>query len=340
MPLTRTRRRGATVIAILAVLALGAAPAAADELPANPGNFRAVFSSAQPGDVVVLAAGDYGTFTGAMKPGVVAIRPAPGATAEMRIQFRGASNISVEGLTLRGIELSRSSTRNITVRNSTITGQTVMRTGELQNANILFDRNVHGSWDKCNGCGEGRVWLPQRTSQPSGITIQNSRFGPGGDSDGIQNGSNGTRILNNEFVGIRQVENGAAHADAIQLYGSSNTVVRGNWFHGVSVGIMAPDGAEHEIIEDNVIQSTSPYAIQLGSDAARRPLRVQQALRDHLPRRQERQSRVTWHGDQGQHPLRDQLAGDGTPGGGLQSLRRPARARPERHAGAAHVRRR
>jgi hypothetical protein len=111
----------------------------------------------------------------------------------------------------------------------------------------------------------GRVSLLGDTRRPSGVTIRNSRFGPGGDSDGIANGSNGTRILDNEFVGIKQLDNGRAHADSIQLYGSSNALIRGNWFHGVSVGIMAADGADHEIVEDNVIEGAT-YAIQLGAD--------------------------------------------------------------------------
>ena len=231
----------------------------------TPSSFGSAIDSANPGDVLVLASGSYGTFSGENKPGAVTIKAAPGANPSMQLRFRSAANLVFDGITFQGIEMS-GSTHGITVRNSTINGQTVLRTGELQNANILFDHNVHPSWDKCNGCGEGRVFLPQKTSQPSGITIQNSKFGPGGDSDGIQNGSRGTRILNNEFASIRQIQGGAAHADAIQLYGSADTLIQGNWFHDVSVGIMAPDGADHERIFDNVIQATSPYAIQLGSD--------------------------------------------------------------------------
>jgi len=215
--------------------------------------------------VLVLSSGSYGTFSGVSKPGVVTIRRAPGANATMSLQFRGASNLAFDGLTFSSIEMA-GSTHGITVRNSTITGQTVFKTGELQNSNIVFDHNVHAAWDKCGNCGEGRVFLPSKTTQPSGVTIQNSRFGPGGDSDGIQNGSNGTRILNNEFVGIKQQNGSDVHADSIQLYGSRNTVIQGNYFHDVSVGIMAADGADHEQIVDNVILATNPYAIQLLSD--------------------------------------------------------------------------
>lgn len=259
-------RRSAAVIVVLVSCAALPAAACADELQANPSNFASVFDSAQGGDTIVLSAGSYGRFRGGMKSGMVTIKAAPGAAVTMSLALAPAQNLTFDGLTLGEVEVADSRTRNITVRNSTIPGQTTLRTGELANANILFDHNVHPAYDKEGGGGEGRVFLPEKRAEPSGITIRNSRFGPGGDSDGIQNGSNGTQILNNEFVGIKQLPNGQAHADSIQLYGSRNTVIRGNWFHDVSVGIMAPDGADHELIEDNVIQATSPYAINLKSD--------------------------------------------------------------------------
>jgi hypothetical protein len=202
-----------------------------------------------------------------MKSGMVTLRPASGASVTIAVRFNPASFITLDGIqNITNAHFEGTQTKNITIRNSYFSGQTVLRTGYLQNANILFDGNVHGAWDKCNGCGEGRVWLPQKTSQPSGITIQNSRFGPGGDSDGIQNGSNGTRILNNEFVGLIQGSSDV-HVDSIQLYGSSNTLVQGNYFHDDTVHIMAPDGGDHETIVDNVFVARSDYrpTVQLGS---------------------------------------------------------------------------
>ena len=267
MPPGRTRRRYvAGVATFIALTVPTAAPAVAAEIHATPATFGSAFASAGAGDTIFLAAGDYGTFGGGTKPGEVIIRPEPEATATMQLNFNPAANLTFDGLRFGDIEIWNENSRNITVRNSTITGQTVFRTGYLRNANILFDRNVHPAWDKCDGCGEGRVWLPQKRAEPSGITIENSRFGPGGDSDGIQNGSNGTRILNNEFVGIKQIDGGRAHADSIQLYGSSNTVIRGNYFHDDDVHIMAPDGGQGEIIEDNVFDGAGYVpSVQLGS---------------------------------------------------------------------------
>ena len=85
------------------------------------------------------------------------------------------------------------------------------------------------------------------------MTVQNSLFNGGGNSDGIQVGAYGVRVLHNEFTGIHMVD--ATHTDAIQLYGQSHTIVRGNYIHNAASGIMAPDGTSHELIENNVIRT-------------------------------------------------------------------------------------
>ncbi len=273
--LTHWRRICAAVLAASAAAAiLVSATAWAAELNAGPSNLGSVFGGAAGGDTILLASGNYGTFGGAMKGGEVTLKSAPGAAVTMRLDFNPASNITLDGLTLTEIEISGGSTRNITVRNADIPGQTTFRTGELQNANILFENNVHRDWNACSSCGEGRIFLPERTDQPSGITIQNSEF-RGGLSDGIQNGSRGTRILNNTFHDLKSGTADGVHADAIQLYGSANTQIKGNFFYALPHGvgqIMAPDGADHEVIEDNVFapltsgDQTRPFAIDLFSD--------------------------------------------------------------------------
>lgn len=262
------RRLAASLAAVVALAAVHPACSSADERLATPATFAGIFSAAGVGDTILLSSGDYGTFSGAAEPGMVTIRSQPGASVRMRLNFGSASNITIDGLTLGEIAMQGSATKHITVRNSTITGQTVLRTGSLADADILFDGNSHGAWNKCRACAEGRLFLPERTDRPSGITIRNSRFGPGGNSDGIQNGSNGTRILDNEFVGIKQIDGAAGvHADSIQLYGSKNTLIQGNWFHDVSVGVMCADGCDHEQVKDNVFAvDGSPYTMTLLSD--------------------------------------------------------------------------
>jgi hypothetical protein len=251
-----------------AVVASMTTTAGASDLSANPSNLASVFAGANAGDTIMLAGGSYGPFAGGMKPGVVTLKPAPGAAVTMQLSFKPAANITIDGVTLTQVDIGDSATKGITVRNSDIPGQTTFRTGELQNANILFDRNVHRDFDKCSSCGEGRIFLPDSTSLPSGITIQNSEF-KGGLSDGIQNGSRGTRILDNTFHDLEQGSPDGVHTDAIQLYGSADTLIKGNYFYDVPDAIMAPDGTDHEIIEDNVIAADSngyPFAITLFSD--------------------------------------------------------------------------
>jgi hypothetical protein len=236
---------------------------------ATTANLTSTFSAANAGDVVCLATGSYGTFAPGMKGGMVTIQPESGASVTMAISINPATNITIDGIAdITDAYFDDSRTKNITIRNSYFSGQTQFRTANIANANILFDHNVHGPWNTCSGCAEARVWLPERTSQPSGITIQNSKFGPGGNSDGIQNGSNGTRILNNEFVGLHQIDGASGvHVDSIQLYGSQNTVIRGNYFHDVADSVAAWDGADHEIVEDNVVVTDGyPYAMAVLSD--------------------------------------------------------------------------
>jgi len=258
------------VPAALAGLALVPTGASAVDRPATPQNLRSVFSAAQPGDTILLASGNYGRFEGGMKSGEVVLRPQPGAAVLMELYFNPAQNITVDRLKLTDILIGESRTKNITVRNSDIPGPTVIRTAEFDNANILFDRNVHRDWNACtDGCYDGRITLPGSDNQAaSGVTIRNSEF-RGGMSDGIQNGARRTKILNNTFHDLVSgpADGSGQHTDAIQLYGSRETLIKGNYFYHTGPKIMAPDGADHEIIEDNVFGSGKyPYAIMMWSD--------------------------------------------------------------------------
>ena len=85
------------------------------------------------------------------------------------------------------------------------------------------------------------------------MTIKNSHFGGGGCSDGIQiiGDAYGVQVIGNEFEGIQQ-GSCAPHVDSIQLYGSSHTLIDGNFFHDVDTAFMAPDGGENETFVNNV----------------------------------------------------------------------------------------
>ena len=126
---------------------------------ATPATFASVWSPAQGGDRILLAAGSYGEFTGAAsKASTVTILPQPGASASMSLAFNGASNIRVEGLTITDLTF-QGPTRNVTVANSTFTGQAVIRTDQMVNANVVLDGNTHAniSVGGCGDCYEGRI---------------------------------------------------------------------------------------------------------------------------------------------------------------------------------------
>jgi hypothetical protein len=237
-------------------------------LPAAPGNLAAVFAAANPGDVILLAPGDYGTFTGGQKAGVVTIQPAPGAGASMGVSFSNAANISLQGLTIGEFTISGSS-RNITIGGSHFTRMSTVDASSMANAGILFDRDVFDGIDATSSSYEGRLSVRgNNNAVPVGVAVTNSHFGNGGCSDGVQivGDANGVQVgPGNEFSGIKQ-GSCAPHVDSIQLYGSRNTQIVGNYFHDDDTIVMAPDGGENEVISDNVMVGAGyAPAVQLGS---------------------------------------------------------------------------
>ena len=158
------------------------------------------------------------------------------------------------GLTIAGAKI-RAPAHDITIARSRFTAAAQIDATQMVGADILIDRDTFSGIDVCSDCFEGRVTVHGREGQtrPVGVTVQNSLFNGGGNSDGIQVGAYGVRVLHNEFTGIHMVD--ATHTDAIQLYGQSHTIVRGNYIHNAASGIMAPDGTSHELIENNVIRT-------------------------------------------------------------------------------------
>ena len=236
------------------------------ERHATPASFGEAFSDAHGGDTIVLASGDYGTFKGGHKSSTVTIRSAPGARVRMELQLHGASHLRLQGLTIAGADIG-GDTHDVTIAHSRFTASADVDATDMVGADIVFDRDVFSGINVCSTCHEGRLTVHARRegNRPVGVTVQNSLFNGGGNSDGIQVGGYGVRILHNEFTGIHQIDD--THTDAIQLYGQSHTVVRGNYIHNAASGIMAPDGTNHEIIENNVIRTDgSPRSITMGSD--------------------------------------------------------------------------
>src|SRR3954452_3272576 len=229
----------------LAVLFVLPATASAADLQATPATFSSVFAGAQGGDRVLLASGSYGNCGRAAKPAPgVTIAPEPGASPT----FSGGT--------------FGSSVRNITIQGVTYTGPVDVEPGSTP-LNLTFDGDTWGNVGQ--GAHEGRLSIVGGGSNAiasNGVEVENSTFGPGGCSDGIQDSSKGTEIgPNNEFKSITQSCSASeAHVDSIQVYASNYVWIHDNYIHDGEQGIMSPDGPSTGYrIENNVIHTSTGY---------------------------------------------------------------------------------
>jgi Right handed beta helix region len=265
-------RLACSLLALATLSGCGGAAVAeqsAKETPATPADLAKVYKNARGGTVIRLAPGDYGTFEGGRKSSAVTVRGPVDGTATMRLQLRGEQQVVIDHVTIPGAYLDAAS--DVTIRRSSFTGMTRVDAFE-RDAHILFSHNQFHAVDPCEKCYEGRLTIRgdgQPDGRAVGVTIRDNRFGPGGTADGIQviGVAEGVRIgPGNRFAGLGQSQlQGAPHTDPIQLYGSTRTVITGNWMSGNATGIMAPDGSSGEIITNNVIQTTGyPWPIVMG----------------------------------------------------------------------------
>jgi hypothetical protein len=242
---------------------------AANEIPATPATLARVYAAATGAAVIRLTPGAYGTFRGGRKRTAVTVRGPVRGTATMALKLSGRQRLILDHLHVTTAYLNGA--RDVTIRRSIFTGMTRVD-ATARRARILFTHDVFSHIDRCARCYEGRLAVKgddHPDGVPVGVTVRDSRFGPGGTADGIQivGSAQGVRIgPGNHFLGLTQSpERGAPHTDPIQLYGSTGTVITGNWLHGNASGIMAPDGSSGEIITNNVIQTTGyPWPIVMG----------------------------------------------------------------------------
>ncbi|EGW20758.1 hypothetical protein [Methylobacter tundripaludum] len=240
----------------------------------SPGaNVATAISGAAAGSTICLNSGSYGgvSLSNIVKTSDVIVQSVSGQGASVSSLSisNGSNHLKFQNLTIAGMDISDSTTKNITVAGSKFTGQASIGTSGMVNANILIDNNTFDGISVCANCAEGRLQVSSYPmgSQPVGVTITNNHFGGGGESDGIQVGTYGVVIgPGNVFEGIQQGNYGR-HVDALQLYGQSHTTITGNIFTNDSTFIMAPDGGDTEVITNNVFWASSGGAnsVQLGS---------------------------------------------------------------------------
>lgn len=260
--LSRTRL---LLSALFAGLLVVPASAPAAELSASASSLRSVYAAASSGDVIRLASGDYGSFTGGTRSGTVTVTAQAGAVATIDLNLSGANNLRFDGVTIDGGSITDS--RNIAIVNSTFTGSTIL-SQKIANANITLDRNRFLNISPCSSCNEGRLTVSASDTPqgPSGIKITNSLFS-GGFSDGVQlvGQAQGVQIgPGNEFSDLRQ--GSAAHTDPIQTYGALDTTIVGNFIHDSSTSIMVPDGQDGGTmrISDNVFTRIEQAGAYIG----------------------------------------------------------------------------
>ncbi len=101
-----------------------------------------MFASAQGGDVIHLAAGSYGSFSGGSKSSTVTLVAPAGVVASMSPSLDGSvNNLRFDGLTITG--LYTNGARNVAFVNSRFTGSVRVDTpANVSNANLVFDHDT------------------------------------------------------------------------------------------------------------------------------------------------------------------------------------------------------
>jgi hypothetical protein len=175
----------------------------------------------------------------------------------------GDAGFTLDGLRITGGSIMHGA-RNLTIRNATFTGALTL--DGLADSNILLERNTHRNIMTCPACTPARLHFSYGSDTPSGVTVKDSLF-EGGNADGIQTGV-GVDIIGNEFRDIHETgPDDPAHTDPIQLIGAPHSVVRGNYIHHSADGIVAYDGVEDALIEDNVVEvANGRWGIELYAD--------------------------------------------------------------------------
>jgi hypothetical protein len=264
--------------------------------PANIGTNGANVNTAVAGGsastVLCFSSGSYANIiiSGANPSGKVTLTPSGGASVNMGLfTVISSSNILITGFSgsssSGGISL-QGNNQNITFSHNAMTTNGVeIRDDTIANANLVMDSNTYiGFAGACETC---RIHIFNNACPQSGITISNSIMSGGAD-DGIQWGGCGVNILNNEFSNLTGNAFGI-HQDAMQGVGDTNSVIRGNYAHGVANCWQMTDGTSNATIEDNVCIAdgsdghsgqicsqtllfnhntiVSPYGINIGNDS-------------------------------------------------------------------------
>lgn len=248
--------RLAAVLATAALALLLPSAASATVYHATDTTFDSIVASASGGDTIYVANGNYDPFRGVSESSDLTFKPEPGNNPYFQLDLQwNASHLVFDGFqNLDGWNIYGSD--HITIKNSRSSGGF----GVSNSASyITFDNDTFD--DVAPMGGEGRVSI---LGSSTNVTIKNSHFGGNANcSDGVQLGGGSSNILvqDNEFEGIQQ-GSCTSHDDPIQLYGTSNVTIDGNWFHGNSTGVMSPDanGSPYTITNNVFVSDGNGYS--------------------------------------------------------------------------------
>lgn len=232
-------------------------------------------ANAPGGSVICLNSGSYSGFQIAnlVKSADVTLQSVTGKGASLGpVNIWNGGHFKFKNLTLSGMEILDDYTvngtdpshpsSNITVEGCVAQGQIVIR---ASGSGFFISNNTFNNISVGPNSYEGRLQL----AGGKGTVVQYNYFMGPGESDGIQNSSDGAIIgPGNIFDGIRQL-NYSRHIDAYQGYGQKNTTLFGNMFINGDTYIMTPDGGLNEVMTHNIFIGDGGYwgKIQIGGHA-------------------------------------------------------------------------
>jgi hypothetical protein len=233
-------------------------------------------TNAAAGSTICLASGNWGavTFNGIVKTNYVTIQSATAQGASISPTVNnGSQYLSFSSMTIPSMQIIGASTKHIKVLKNLFNSSILdINTVNFNNNDILVDGNSFTGVSATGAAAEGRVsvhWPNGPGTVAAGVTISNNTFDGGGCSDGVQIGSYGVVVgPGNVFTNLTQ-GSCVEHVDAIQGYGHSHAVIKGNYFNKPRVCLGFYDDGNTDVFQDNVFIGSgvdgSQCVIDIGS---------------------------------------------------------------------------
>ncbi|WP_454626946.1 hypothetical protein [Bradyrhizobium cenepequi] len=276
---------GSGLVSILAATSIGASPEGGPfntTRHATTSTFASVISAAQNGDLVLLASGNYGSWSGTNKSIVIA--PEPGASPTMTL----ALNSSAANFTIDGCHTEISASSNGMVRSALpftspgISLNTFSNSGASGGNNVTIKRcwlvsggfgggyfefansgAITFTFDRCffTGVTTGEAIIRNQVHGSTQNIIVKNCFFYDLICDGVKIDCAGPTVQDCEFNKLHP-HGTAEHSDCIQFQGSANgcTIVR-NLFIDFEQALSGFDGMRSCTITDNVCNNLTTPAV-------------------------------------------------------------------------------